>query len=226
MNDEDLQRALRQACLAEVPSFEGLPPRVAIYRALVRNTLSGVVSSVLAATRREMGAPFDAALERFLAERGPRTHYLRDVPRELVEHAAPWWREQGIEAWLLDLARHEITYFGLSTAPYLEEPKPEEVALDRPLLLTSSCRLERYDYAVHAELPPAKRAVALLYYRDATHALSMLELSDMAARVIEHAHLPLREAVAKAGAVGEDALASVARFLADLGERGVLLGAK
>jgi hypothetical protein len=227
-DDEALQRAIRDACLGESLAHkdERLPPRIAIYRTLVRNALSGVVHNILVATRREMGEPFDRAFTRFLAERGPKTHFLRDVPHEFVEHATPHWRSEGVAPWLLDLARHEMTSFGVSTAPHLPEAHPADISLERPLLLSSLTRIERYSHAIHEALPPPERAVTLLYYRDINHALCTLELSPMAATLLEHAHLPLREAVAKAGAVTDEALASVARLLADLGERGVLLGAR
>ena len=228
--EDELQRAVRDACLSEHPSFGKLPPRVAIYRQLVRNTLTGVVHAILAATRREMGAAFDQAFERFLAERGPRTHYLRDVPHELVEWATPIWNEAGVQGWLLELARHEMTYFGVSTAPHLPEPPPGEIALDRPLLLSSLARIERYEHAVHESLPPSKRQVALLYYRDAEHAICTLELTPLGAALLDQAGAPLRDAVARAceatsTPMNDETLATIARLLADLGARGVLLGA-
>jgi hypothetical protein len=231
--DDELQRAIRDACLNEDVALGALPPRIAIYRRLVRNTLSGVVNKLLERTRERMGVAFDDSFARFLEERGPRTHYLRDVPHEFVEWATPYWRDSGAAAWLLDLARHEMTAFGVSTAPHPAEPPAFDVHLDLPLLLSPIARIERYDFAIHEEFAeaPATRAVALLYYRDAEHALRTLELTPLAAALIERASMPLREAIAAACSVtaipmNDDTLASIARLLADLGERGALLGAK
>jgi len=240
--DDELQRAIRDACLNEDGALGALPPRIAIYRRLVRNTLSGVVNKLLERTRERMGVAFDDSFARFLEERGPRTHYLRDVPHEFVEWATPYWRESGAAPWLLDLARHEMTAFGVSTAPHPAEPPAFDVHLDRPLLLSPIARIERYDFAIHEESAeaPAARSVALLYYRDAEHALRTLELTPLAAALIENygaqrsnsrANMPLREAIAAACEVtaipmNDDTLASIARLLADLGERGALLGAK
>jgi uncharacterized protein len=235
-DDETLQRAIRDAVLKGEPSLEGLPPRVAIYRRLVRNTLSGVVRKLLERTRAEMGDAFDASFDRFLEERGPKTHYLRDVPHEFVEWAIPRWRDDGVARWLIDLAHHEITSFGVSTAPHLNEARAADVSLERPLLLSSLARIARYDFAVHepkaeAEASPPERPVALLYYRDSEHLLRTLELTPLAAALLTRADLPLRDAIAQACAATEipmtdDTLASIARLLADLGERGVLLGAR
>jgi hypothetical protein len=97
----------------------------------------------------------------------------------------------------------------------------------------------RYEWAVH-ELPaaledrsaPAERSVALLVYRDAEHAVRFLELTPTAAAVLEQllAGESLREGIARACAalgltMDDSVLADTARLLADLGERGVLLGA-
>ena len=228
--DDDLQRAIREACFAEEPSLEGLPPRVAIYRRLVRNTLRDVVVKLVPRTREHLGDDFDRDFDRFLAERGPRTHYLRDVPQELVSFAMPRWAERRDKPWLADLARHEIASFALSTLPWVAELRAEDVSLDKALLLSSLVRIERFDFAVHEE-PPGERAVALLYYRDSEHALRTLELSPLAAALLLRAELPLRDAIAAACAetgepMNDETLASIARLLADLGERGVLLGAR
>ena len=229
-DDAELQRAIREACFAEEPDFSALPPRAAIYRRLVRNTLHDVAHKLLRRTHEHMGDAFDRDFARFLAERGPRTHYLRDVPQEFVAWAAERWRER--EPWLADLARHEMASFAVATLPYVAEPPAEDVALDKPLLLSSLARLERFAHAVHEDAsPPAARAVALLYYRDRDHALQTLELTPFAAAILERPSSPLRDAIAGAceetGApMNDEMLASTARLLADLGERGVLLGAR
>ena len=231
-DDEALQRAIRDACFGESESLGDLPPRVAIYRRLVRNTLRDVASKLLPRTREQMGEDFDRDFARFLAERGPRTHYLRDVPSELVAWARARWEAEGRAPWLVDLARHEIASFAVSTVPHLPEPRAAEVALDAPLLLASVVRIERFAHAVHEEVvPPPAREVALLYHRDDEHALRTLELSPLAAALLERADLPLREAIAAACdatriPMNDETLASIARLLADLGERGVLLGAR
>jgi hypothetical protein len=98
-------------------------------------------------------------------------------------------------------------------------------------------RIERYAWAVHelplegeAIAPPARRDTHLLAYRDESHAVRWLELTPLAAAVV--ARLADGEAL---GAAVEAACADhqtapaavlpdVAKLLADLGARGVLLG--
>jgi hypothetical protein len=228
-DDAEIQRAIRDACFDEEPDYTGLPARVAVYRQLVRNTLHSVAHKLLPRTHELLGDAFDRDFARFLAARGPSTHYLRDVPHEFVAWAAPRWTDP---PWAADLARHEMASFAVATVPYVAEPKAEEIALDKALLLSSLSRLERFEYAVHEEAsPPAARAIAVLYYRDEAHDLRTLELTPLAAAIVERKDLPLRDAIAAACQatsvpMNDEALASIARFLADLGERGVLLGAR
>jgi hypothetical protein len=245
MDDAELQRAIRDACFDERPRMDALPPRVAVYRQLVRNTLHDVTTKLMPRTREHMGEAFDRDFFRFLAERGPKTHYLRDVPHEFVAWAAPRWKDERRAPWLVDLARHEIASFAVSTTPWVAEGRAEDVSLDKPLLLSSLVRIERFGHAIHEEAaPPPSRAVALLYYRvagsaeggtaqaqEAEHDLRILELSPLAAALLLRCDSPLRDAIAAAcaevgGAMTDETLASIARLLADLGERGVLLGAR
>jgi len=80
---------------------------------------------------------------------------------------------------------------------------------------------------------PEARAVTLLVYRDDAHAARFLELSPLAGAIATHliAGEPLGAALgaacAETGHTLDDAiLADTARLLADLGDRGVLLGAR
>jgi hypothetical protein len=72
--------------------------------------------------------------------------------------------------------------------------------------------------------------VALLAHRDATHTVRWLELTPLAAALFERlaAGLRLDEAVAAACEATDARFEAdaVASLLADLGERGVLLGAR
>jgi hypothetical protein len=264
-----LQRAIADACLGadaderiardlrgwleehgvEAEDAEAIlaaPARLGVYRSLVRNGLSGVVLRILPRTRARVnaasGGRFDADLTAFVDECGPRTHYLRDVPAEFVEWAAPRWRvDARVPGWALDLATHEIASFAVASSRPAAPPRAlAELALDRPLAFTGSMRLLRHAWAVH-ELPagdeppfdpPAQRAVRLLAWRDATHDVRWLELTPLAAEVVERLHegeslgAAVEHACAAHGTMPAAVLADVARLLADLGERGVLLGAR
>ena len=263
---EPLERVIADACLGEhagdalsrdlraflegrgtppedVDAATRAPARLAVYRSLVRNGLSGVVLRMLPRTRARMNSAcagrFDADFARFVDEVGPRTHYLRDVPRELYEWAAPRWRsDPAVPAYLPDLASFELAFFAVSASESAGAARePGELALDRPLAFNGSSHLLCFRWAVH-ELPageastdvPAERPVRLLAYRDAAHEVRWLELSPLAARLIERLleNEPLRRAVRDAcselGTAPASVLPDVARLLADLAERGVLLG--
>ncbi|HEY4016601.1 MAG TPA: putative DNA-binding domain-containing protein [Polyangiaceae bacterium] len=233
----------------DVEAILAAPPRLAVYRSLVRNGLSGIVLRVLPRTRARMnaacGGRFDADFAAFVAAVGPRTHYLRDVPAELVAWAGPRWRaDPAVPGYLADLADHELAQFAVATAEDRSDADATdgaraEIALDRPLAFHPSARLVRSAWAVH-ELPageedasePSPRAVALFVYRDASHAARWLEVTPLAAEILER--LLSGEALGRAvqaaceahAASPAPALDDVARLLADLGERGALIGAR
>lgn len=241
---EDVEAALASA------------PRLAVYRSLVRNGLSAVVVRMLPRTRARMNAAcagrFDADVARFVDEVGPRTHYLRDVPAELFAWAEPRWRaDASVPAYLPDLAAHELTHFDVAAAPHgpaadavaaaaaRSGDASAELALDRPLAFAPSMRLRRHGWAVHELSPdedardePPRREVRLLAYRDAEHAVRWLELTPLAFAVVEQlaAGEALGPAVERACAAHATApaavLPAIARLLADLAARGVLLGAR
>jgi hypothetical protein len=161
------------------------------------------------------------------------------VPAELVGWAAPRWRDDPrVPPYVLDLAVHELAVHDVSTCDASRRGAPvHEVALDRTLVWTESARLLAYDWAVHdlstdvADLgAPARGPVRLLAYRDAEHAVRFLELTPLAFALMSR----LRAGAVLGSAVEEscrelatspgDVANDVARLLADLGERGVVLG--
>ena len=247
---DDLRGFLERRGVAaeDVEAILESQPRLGVYRSLVRNGLSGIVLRVLPRTRGRMnvacGGRFDADFAAFVDEVGPRTHYLRDVPAELVAWAAPRWRaDPGIPAYLPDLADHELTEFAAATAEDLSDGDATEgaradVALERPLAFHPSARLVRSAYAVHeigdgeGKAEPARREVALFAYRDGSHAVRWLEVTPLAAAIL--ARLLAGEALGAAVQAAceahttapAQALEDIARLLADLGERGALTGAR
>jgi hypothetical protein len=220
------------------------PPRLALYRRLIRNNLTGVAEKMLGRTRARMDAAlpgvFDASFDAFLSEVGPRTHYLRDVPGEFLDWVLPRWKDRAdVPPWAGDLARHELLEFqvGAADAPR-EAPAVSEVALERGVVVREPVRLARYAYAVH-ELSedaadtrePTARATALLVHRDEEHAVRFLDLTPFAASLMERllAGATLSRAVHDASAeigaqLTDKLLEDTARLLAELGERGIVLG--
>jgi hypothetical protein len=210
-----------------------------LYRKLVHGTLKNALSLAIPRTMARLGARFDASFDRFLAERGPRTHYLRDVTNEFLDFVAPLWRaEPDVAPWSLDLARHEALEIVVAS---LGDPPAGhalgELDIERGLRFIEAARVVRYDYAVH-RLPaneddrsaPAHEPTALFVYRDGEHDVRYLELTPLAADLLERllAGASLKAALLDSAARhAEDparALPSVAELLADLGARGALLG--
>jgi hypothetical protein len=264
MSEEDVQRMIANACFgvgaereftgdlraflvgqglpsADVDAICAAPPRLALYRRLVRNNLVGVTERMMPRTRARLGALFEETFDAFLEARGPRTHYLRDVPAEFLAWATARWHGQPeVPAYVRDLAAHELVEFEIGATPSSPLPELAEIALDRALVFADAKRLMRYAHAVHL-LPaavddrtaPEARDVTLLVYRDAAHCARFLELSPLAAAIIERLFdgEVLGQAVASACAseghpVSEAILADSATLLADLADRGVLRGAK
>ncbi len=228
----------------DIEAILSAPRNLLVYRSLVRNGLSSIVLRMLPRTRARLNVAcagrFDADFAAFLDRAGPRSHYLRDVPAELFAWAEPRWRsDPDVPPYLADLASLELAHFAVAASESAEVDGVEPVALDRPLAFVESARMARYDWAVHELSPdrdatdePARREVHLLAYRDALHAVRWLELTPLAAAILER--LLSGEAL---GAAVEQAcggrhaspaggLAAIARLLAGLGERGVLVGAR
>jgi hypothetical protein len=229
----------------DVEAILAEPARLLVYRSLVRNGLSSVVVRMLPRTRARMnaacGGRFDSDFARFVDEVGPRTHYVRDVPGEFFTWAEPRWRaDPEVPSYLPDLAAHELAHFAVASSDdAVGEPRLAEVALDRPLAFAASVRLLVYAWAVHelsadetSHEEPRPGDVRLLGYRDSSHSVRWLELTPLAASIIERlvSGESLGEAVERAcsdrGVAPARALPDIVKLLADLGERGALLGAR
>jgi hypothetical protein len=242
----DLQGFLeaRGVAAEDVDAILAAPHRLAVYRSLVRNGLAGVVVRMLPRTRARLNAAcdgrFDADFARFLEQVGPRTHYLRDVPGEFFAWArTQWMADSRVPAYLGDLAAHELAGFAVAASETRPPTPLAEVAPDRAIAFADSVRLVRHEWAVHelpaeetAMTPPARRETVLLAYRDAGHAVRWLELTPLAGAVVgrllegETLQRSIAGACEEHRTAPKAVTADVARLLADLAERGALLGAR
>jgi len=214
--------------------------RFSIYRKLVRGTLRDAVLCAIPRSVARLGPVFDEYFERYLGERGPRSRYLRDVTTELLDFCAPLWpADPRVPAWAMDLARHEavqiVVASELGRVPGDARP---ELRLEAPVRFIEAARLMRYAHAVHrlAEDPadrisPVAAPTALLVYRSPEHDVRYLELTPLAADILERLlrRVPLGQAVGEACASAGRALDATvvegtAALLADLAERGALVG--
>lgn len=246
LGEEPTPQGLARACdmrgvsppdaAALLESFE----RLLVYRTLVRGNLREAVELSIPRSMARLGSLFDEYFQRFLQERAPRTHYLRDVTTELLAFCAPLWSEDArVPRYLQDLALHESLHIEVSALPSLPRGHVAgALELERGVAFGAALRLVRYRHAVH-ELPesetdrsePAERDVALLVYRSPEHDVRYLELSPLARGILERLLAGDTLAAAVRGAAGsvgspltEAVLASAASLLADLAERGVVWG--
>jgi len=216
--------------------------RLETYRELVQGNLREAVELSIPRSVARLGALFDEYFARFLAEQGPRTHYLRDVTQELLAFCAPRWSEDArVPRYLYDLAWHESLHIEVSALPAPTRlAEPSALALESGVELSPAMRLVRYRHAVH-ELPEAEddrtpataRDVSLLVYRSPEHEVRYLELTPLARGIVERLQSGESLGAAVAGAataegvaLSEHVLSGAARLLADLGERGVVRGAR
>jgi uncharacterized protein len=245
------QAELRDALFASDPpdaafaTFGADPARWKVYRRMVRSRFSESIEHAFERFVAVVGADrFREIVAKFLAEAPPRSHYLRDVPGEflqfLVTNGQVLTRAYALPAYALDLARYE--WAELETAYSFEEVGALRVGpldMHGVAVLSPTHRLIDLAYPVHrldvgspdATLQP--ETLALCLYRDAkTHEVAVLELTPVTAAmlsIIERRTMPLVEVVRKA-AEGVGATVDVAfvdalsTLLADLTERGVLLG--
>ena len=225
---------------AEYLRHQGLG-RLLTYRRLVRGNLREALELTLPRVVARLGPTFDEYFDRFLRERGPRTHYLRDVTPEFLEFCVPFWAtDSRVPPYLIELADHEA--LELSIASMRARPThhvPDELDLTAGVEFIDACRIVHYEHAIQElsedesdHTPPRREPTRLLVYRSPDHQVRYLKLTPLAAAILVRL-LDLEETLERAITVacadqrtplGEDVLDGTATLLADLAERGVLLG--
>jgi len=229
----------------EVPAEDGQAlrrdfSRLLVYRKLVRRNLWDALEATIPRTITRLGVRFERDFDDFLRLRPPNTHLLKDVTPSFLAFALPRWETEGVPAYLADLARHEALQIEVATLlARPDENIASELALEEPVAFIDATRLVHYDYAVHrlpedrtSEVLPERARVSLLVYRSPEHEVRYLELAPFAAHLLAgllSARLGLREALVRAASelglpLSDELLTGSARLLADLAERGALLG--
>jgi len=216
--------------------------RLHVYRELVRSNLREAIQLSIPRSMARLGPLFDEYFDRFLQERAPRSHYLRDVTPELLGFCAPLWAADArVPSFLPELALHESLHIEVSALQALPRGHvAAPLALEQGVQLGAALKLVQYRHAVH-ELPddeadrsvPEERPVSLLVYRSPEHEVRYLELTPLARGIVERLLAgdtlggAVRGAAAGAGAaLTEAVLSGAAKLLADLAERGVVWGPK
>jgi hypothetical protein len=215
--------------------------RLRLYRDLVRENLRGALRETIPRTLARLGPSFAPYFDEFLQMAPPVTRYLRDVTPRFLEFVGPRWkRDPSIPEYLSDLGRHEalqVEVASLKARPKLHVPA--ELSLEAGVEFIDAVRQVSYDWAVQrlpedeaSALLPERRPVSLLVYRSPEHDVRYLELGPFAAALLSSLlaeRLTLRAALNHAAnelglALSDELLGRAARLLAELAERGALLG--
>ncbi len=215
--------------------------RLQVYRRLVRGNLREALRATLPRTLVRLGAAFEPLFADFLRLSPPDTHYLRELTPRFLELALPRWAtDTAVPAYISDLARHESMQ--VEVASLLARPKDHvtaELAIDEGVAFIDAVRLVTYAWAVHrlpddesSDALPEPGPVSLLVYRSPEHDVRYLELGPFAAALlagllVERATLRAALSTAAERAhleLNDELLGRAARLLAELAERGALLG--
>lgn len=217
-----------------------------VYRRMARSRLSDAVEASF--PRLFQVVPPGPIVERWLDEAPPRSPYLRDVAGEVARWLRPEVLPSSAPPWTLALAQHEWSMLEVSYA-HEEEGAADihevgELSFERPAVLTPAHRIVRASFAVHrvpddiddpSKLEVAEGSFALCLYRDpATHEVRVLELSPIAAAILEEVapgEQTVVEAVRAASrresfVIDGDLVAAFADLVSDLVDRGVWLGSR
>ena len=145
----EAQRAFARICMAPEPAEEDLavlhddPERWLLYRGMVRSRLFSMMRMGLPKSAEVLGDEvFDAAVARYLADRGPQTRFLREVVHELVEHALPSWEaDPSLPAHTADLVRYEDLKWRVGALPWELEGEPGELDFEAICVLNPTARV-------------------------------------------------------------------------------------
>ncbi len=215
--------------------------RLFFYRDLVRSRLREALELSIPRTMSRLGQVFEEYFDRFLAERGPRTHYLRDVTDEFLDFCEPLWGvDQRVPGYIVELARHEALQIEIGAmATERVSAAVDGLELERSVRFIAAARLVRYAHAIH-ELPedeanhaePRRDPTALFVYRSPEHEVRYLALSALAGAILEEllGGRSLGQALVTAcesegRTLDQSVLEGSAQLLADLAGRGALVGA-
>jgi hypothetical protein len=213
--------------------------RLALYRRLIVARHRAALAATLPRTVELLGEErVAAALDAFLAERGARSPYLRDLARAVVEHgAARWGADPSLPPYLLELADFELARLEVAAAEDDSREPARPLTKDSRLRFQRAARLTHTEHPVHRAPPEEPGGVApggywLLSYRDGGRGVRTLELSPFAAAAVQtllDGETLERAAAAATAACGrpscDELLSELAAVLDDLEARGVLLGA-
>lgn len=219
------------------------PRRIRVYRNLVRQNLFDAIRNQLPRTHARMGDEAYARYVGLFCERElPRSQILRDVAFEFAVWASPQLDDdRAVPDYLSDLARYELLEFDVHAAEDITVAlSADELVADAPVAFVSTARLGAFEHAVH-QLPedpadttlPERRATGVFAYRDRAGDYRELDLTPLATAILGRllggtetfAEAVLNACAARAVSVDQQVIDGTSQVLADLAERGAVLGA-
>lgn len=215
--------------------------RFVLYRQLVFGRFWGTLEVSIPRTIARIGKEIlQQDLREWIFQRATKSVYMRDIPPEFMAFVGTrWFDELNLPDYLRELALHEL--LTIDVAAGLDDDAKasiEGVDVDTCLQFQQAAKLAHYRYAVH-RLPedeedrsePALGDWWILGYRDAEDEVRFLELTPLAAAVVDKLMQgqclgdAAKSGCASAGvALDDGALATIAVLLDDLEERGVFIG--
>jgi hypothetical protein len=232
--------------LASLSTDPKAEQRFRVYRRMARHRLTDVIENSFPRLRVALG-DLDPMIERWFDEAPPRSPYIRDIAGEFAKwlstaelaNVPPWASELAAFEWATLDVQHAHEEEG---AEDVRVSEIGELDFERPAILTPAHRILRTRYAVHripedvTGIPEVEEgAFTLCIYRDpASHEPRVLELSPIAAAIIEEVRSGDRTVVEAVRAASERVgfaidgpfVEAFSELVADLAERGVWLGAK
>lgn len=189
---QDFQRAFAQHVRdpRRVPRPAGVPARrMAVYRELLFNNVSGFLDSCLPVCRSLLGEPRWRRLQRrFWRDEPLHSPLHREIPREFVRYLQQGGAA-GLPRWLPELAHYEWIELVVDIMDCeLPLHRPEGDLLQQIVVLNPAHMKLAYDWPVHRigvdHRPRRPQATQLLVYRDAADTVQFMQLNPVTARLL------------------------------------------
>ena len=216
--------------------------RMAIYTEIVYNNIESTLSACFPVTKSLLSArKWQALVRSFMADYRATTPIFREISLQFLQHlAAAGTTKLKLPEFLPSLMHYEWVELALSVLDVTVEADTPQDILHAPLSLNPALHLLQYAYPVHQisvdfqPKKPAKMPTFLLVFRSKNHQIQFIELNPMTFQlvsILKSAQLTGEQVLQKLATENpqiapEIVLQFGAQTLAELSDKGVILGAK